>query len=556
MKKIKYLGYTLALMLAFSACEQDTIELQAPEPDVTNIGDDACPDGASAGTADFTKFVAIGNSFVAGVQGGALFTASQDNSLPVILNKQFECVGAPSDFKQPSIKAELGWNLFLTQPKLTDPSQPVLGRLLLEYRGVNCETGEPSALPTPQRYSPSNLEAIPNPAVNPEFIYTGNKTELNNFGIPAILLGQSLIAETGAWAGANSDPRFNPFYGRLSYPGTGSSTLIGDAAAAGGSFFLFWLGLDDFFLYAAYGGDPSKAPLTPTSGGLPNGFDGQYAAAIGSLMTSNPNLKGVVGNFPSIFVMPHFTSVSYNPIPLDEATATAVNGGFTGYNAALDGLLANATLLGINDDLKAEIATRKVSFSASCTNKILLVDETLTDLAPYFNNLPISSEQKAALTPYRQVRQTTQNDIIPLSTGNILGTLVDNDPTKVMGVTIPVSDQYVLIPKEIQEIETARNAYNAIVANVVSNYSTRLALADVNAAFTSFVSNRAAVFNNVTITPNINPPTGIYSEDGVHPNARGYAFLANIFIDAINTKFGASIPKTNISKYSATGLPR
>ncbi|HEX7027586.1 MAG TPA: hypothetical protein VF268_10115, partial [Gammaproteobacteria bacterium] len=58
-----------------------------------------------------------------------------------------------------------------------------------------------------------------------------------------------------------------------------------------------------------------------------------------------------------------------------------------------------------------------------------------------------------------------------------------------------------------------------------------------------------------TITPNINPPTGIYSEDGIHPNSRGYAFIANIFIDAINEQFGASVPKANLGNYSATGLP-
>lgn len=48
--------------------------------------------------------------------------------------------------------------------------------------------------------------------------------------------------------------------------------------------------------------------------------------------------------------------------------------------------------------------------------------------------------------------------------------------------------------------------------------STSLALA-------TLVTNKAGVYNEVTITPNINPPTGIYSEDGVHPNNRGYAFL-------------------------------
>jgi hypothetical protein len=61
--------------------------------------------------------------------------------------------------------------------------------------------------------------------------------------------------------------------------------------------------------------------------------------------------------------------------------------------------------------------------------------------------------------------------------------------------------------------------------------------------------------NNITITPNINPPTGIYSEDGIHPNSRGYAFLSRVFIEAINTKFGSTIPLTNISKYKSTALP-
>ena len=63
------------------------------------------------------------------------------------------------------------------------------------------------------------------------------------------------------------------------------------------------------------------------------------------------------------------------------------------------------------------------------------------------------------------------------------------------------------------------------------------------------------MINNVAITPLIDPPTGIFSEDGVHPNGRGYAYLSNIFIEAINAKFGASIPLTNISKYKPTGLP-
>ena len=36
----------------------------------------------------------------------------------------------------------------------------------------------------------------------------------------------------------------------------------------------------------------------------------------------NADLKGVVREFPDIFKMPHFTSVTYNPIPLDAAAAS------------------------------------------------------------------------------------------------------------------------------------------------------------------------------------------------------------------------------------------
>src|SRR5690242_5748422 len=177
----------LPLIFALS-CEQEVITTEPAEQDLTNtVNPEPCPAGASAGTASFTKFVAIGNSFVAGVQGGALFTTGQNNSLPAILNKQFQCVGAPATFNQPTIGASLGWNLFVTQGILTDPTKPILGRMLLQYNGAT------SPKPTPQAYAVGNVEALPNPNVNPGFLYTGSKTALNNFAVPAIFLGQSLI---------------------------------------------------------------------------------------------------------------------------------------------------------------------------------------------------------------------------------------------------------------------------------------------------------------------------------------------------------------------------
>ncbi len=535
--------FLLPLIFAVS-CVQEVITLTPPEePPVDTSCDDAV-----AGSLDFTKFVAVGNSFVAGVQAGALFTDGQDNSLAAILNKQFECVGAPATFNQPTIDASLGWNLFAEQPFLTDPTglSPILGRLLLQYGdNTDCETGEPSPIPTPQAYGAGELEALPDPTFNPGFIYTGTNSELNNFSVPAITLGQSLIPGTGDWTNPDPTVGFTPFYARFaSAPGT--STIIGDAAAAGGTFFMFWLGLDDFFLYAAFGGDPMLAPLNSSGA-----FAGQYGAAIAAMLT-DPDTEGVIGNFPDIFVMPHFTAVTYDPIPLEQTDVDGLNAGFGGYHDALDALIANQAAFGLTAEQVAEINTRRLTFTVSCNNKIMLIDETLTDLGPYFDLLGLAPADRAGLAPYEQIRQTTADDVIPLSTGSILG---EDGSFGVLGVSEPVSDQYVIIPSEKDEINAARDAFNATIKLTADDNPTRLVLADVSGALATLVTNQADVINGITITPNIDPPTGIYSEDGVHFNTRGYAFISRTFISAINDKFGSTIPETNLSLYQATALP-
>ncbi len=516
------------MLLLINACEQDLIETTAPPIDNTNK---EIPCTGSAGSASFTKFVAVGSSYVAGFQAGALFDDGQNNSLAAILNTQFACVGGTTNFKQPSINTPLGFNIFVT-PNPTGTGV-VLGRMLLQGA---------SPRPTPQV---SSVGAIPDPSVNPAFIYTGSKTELNNFGIQAIVLGQALIPETGSWAaGAGGDPRFNPFYGRLAYPGTGTSTLIGDVAAAGSSFFLFWLGMDDFLLHAAFGGDPTKAPLTTAPA-----FQAQYGIAIGALLGSNPNLKGVVVNFPNIFAQPHFTSVAWNPIPLTATDSVALTTGLANnYNAFLNGMVG-AGVITANEAALRQIVFRVKNGSKPVTNAILINDETLTDLAPYMTG------PYAGLAPYAKARQTKNTDIIPLSTGSVLGTLLGGDPTKINGVSVPLADQYCLIPSESQAIEAARTAFNAAIKQVADANSARLAHADVDKALADFVTSKAYVLDGITITPNINPPTGIYSEDGIHPNNRGYAYISRVIIEAINTKYGSSIPLTNLSMYGATALP-
>src|SRR5262245_36082236 len=97
----------LTALLVGGSCKQEVITLQPqPTPDP--------PAAPTAGTASFSKFVAIGNSFVAGMQGGALFTDGQNNSMPAIMSKQFVAVGGSATFNQPTINSSKGFNIFIT----------------------------------------------------------------------------------------------------------------------------------------------------------------------------------------------------------------------------------------------------------------------------------------------------------------------------------------------------------------------------------------------------------------------------------------------------------
>ncbi len=504
------------------SCEQENINLQQPEPPPI---DTSCDD-ATAGTANFTKFVALGSSYTAGFQAGALFNEGQANSLGKILSIQFACADGGA-FNQPTINSEHGYNIFITPNPM---ATTVLGRFTLQ--------GTPPA-PAPMI---SAASALPNPQANPGFIYTGSTgavpvNQLNNFGVQALFIGQALIPQTGNWSLAGTDPRFNPFYARFaSNPGT--STLLGDAISSltnGGTFFLFWLGMDDVLLHAAFGGDPSKAPLTSLTD-----FTNQYNFAIGNVL-ANPTLEGVIANYPDLLVMPHFTSVKWNAIPLDAATATKLTTDLANnYNAFLDGMVS-ATVI-----TAAEASMRKLKYAAG-QNAILLKDETLKDLTPYMQG------PYAGLQPYAQARQTKSTDILPLSAGGILGKEIAAG--QVLGVSVPVADQYVLIPTEAALIMSRLGEFNAHIKSVADSNPIRLAFADVNQGMKNLVTAQAGVENGITFTPKINPPTGIYSEEGLHPNSRGYAFIANIFIEAINTRFGAKLPKVNLANYGATALP-
>lgn len=512
MKSYKYILLILVLTLAFGSCEQEWPVIPGPNDSIPPPTPDPNP-----GTADFSKFVVVGNSLTAGFQGNALFDMGQMNSLGNILAEQFATVGG-GEFVQPDINTVNGFNTLFSDISDPNPANWVVkGRLIL--------AGNPP-LPAP---TDSDLGAVPVPPVNPDFIYTGSP--VNNFSVPGVLLGQALIPQTGDWNLAGLDPRFNPFYARFaSNPGT--STMIGDAVAASGTFFTMWLGSNDVLLYAVTGAS-GQAPLTS-----PTDFAFQYAAAL-AIMTTDPDIQGAVANIPDITSLPYFKLVPWNAIPFAEGDPIIglANQAYLLYN----GGLAQAAGAGLITPEEAQLRT--VQFAAGA-NGVVVADESLTDLSGL--GLP-------------SIRQANAEDLIGLTAGTVLGTLADpGNPLSVIGIAVPLADQYTLLANELAEVQARTDAFNGIIAGSITNIGVadRVALADINQAYANLLIESPTAIDGVAVSMSLAPPTGIFSEDGIHPNSRGYAITANVFIEAINQKFNAQIPMANIGLYPGTGLPQ
>ncbi|HAS59179.1 MAG TPA: hypothetical protein DEQ87_11725 [Algoriphagus sp.] len=487
---MKYINKSIFLLVfgALAACTYDFPEPQLNEP--------------TAGSADFSKIISVGNSLTAGYMDGALYNRGQANSFAVIFAEQAKTVGG-GEFNVPSINSENGF--FQMGP------QGPLGRLILR---VNPQTGAASPAPIGQGDLPSN--------------FTGNKSNLNNFGVPGITLLTALIPQTGGPA-SPQNPAYNRLYERFaSNPGT--STVIGDASAAlanGGTFFTFWLGSNDVLGYAT-GGASNPAILTSNSD-----FQQRLSAALGALLQANPQAKGAVANVPSLAVLPYFTLVPWNALPLSQAQADQANAGYAQYNGGL-AVAKNAGLITAEEE-----QLRRVQFKAG-QNAFVMSDESLTNLSAL--GLP-------------SLRMSKSSDRATLPLAQVLGQSVGGNPALLRGISFPVEDQYVLTPQEQAEINQKITAFNSIITAAVQGNNERLVLVDVNDLLNKVLQGQVSS-GGVALTASVVPPSGGFSLDGVHPNARAHAFVANHFIEAINAKWGSNIPKANPNNFIGNDLPR
>lgn len=150
------------------------------------------------------------------------------------------------------------------------------------------------------------------------------------------------------------------------------------------------------------------------------------------------------------------------------------------------------------------------------------------------------------------VRPATNKDmfVLPFSSSGLLGKPNENNIPYGLSPYNPIEDKYVLDEEEAKSVQNRILELNKIVKTIADQK--QLAVADVH-AFLNKVKN-GYNYNGITISNRF--ITGnAFSLDGIHLTPMGYAIMANIFIDAINAKYGTALEKVDASQYPSVLIP-
>ena len=494
MKHIKYILLS-AVVLGFTACNdvEDVLEANGVSVDTTTLPE------LNAGDLDFSNYIAVGPSFSAGQSDGTVFLASQENSWPNIMSKEFAKAGG-GEFRQPTMSDNFG-GIALGANRLTEPR--------LVFNG---------SVPAP-------LESVIGPVTVTTDILNNPKGPFNNLGVPGANSFHFVAPGYGNLANLEAGLA-NPYAIRLTGD-TPNASIIELAVSQNPSFFTLSLfGGNDVLGYSTGGADQTAGQITPLAT-----FEGALNVALTAL-TAN-GAEGVVSGTPHVTDLPYFTTVPHNPVPLDGDTAAVVNGAYAPYNAGIQGALAALTGTGLFTAEEAE--QRTISFEAG-QNAVVIIDEDLTDLGainPAFAALP-------------KLRQATAADLLVLTSASFIGTLADpSNPTSINGVAVPLADKWVVTATELEEIIDATDAMNASVKAAAESFG--IAYVDLQAILTQ-ASTGGITFDAYTLDTSL-VTGGLVSLDGVHLTARGYAYMANSFLTAIDTHYGSNfVASGNVAK--------
>lgn len=479
----------------------------------------------TSGDADFSSYVAVGNSLTAGYMDGTVYRVGQTYSFPNLLAQQFALVGGGT-FTQPSYAEDvdnLGGIQGLTGTRLV---------INASVGGVQPIAGTPTITLTPQA------------------------TAYNNMGVPGAKSFHLGFPGYGT---------LNPYFARHATSPT--ATVIGDAMSKNPTFFTNWIGANDVLSYATNGGAQADGttpaadhnltgnmnPATYGSNDITNSgvFASVYSTLINTLTSGGA--KGVVATVPSVTAIPYFTTVPYNPL---SPTALGGSANINALNAQLYGPL-NQIFTAFGEPNRVKL------LSVTSANPILIFDADAADR---------SAQITAVLTPtlgaptatafgmvFGKARQATAADLVVLPASSVIGTPNASSPSTLIninGVSYPMANRWVLTANEKAKVANATAAYNSAIVSIAS--SNNLAVADMNQIMNQLVGGlrieTGQLYTANYFSGSATEGQVLFSLDGVHPNARGYAVITNEIIKVINEFYNANLPLHNPSYFPGINI--
>lgn len=480
MKKIILSILSVTALLSVTSCN-------------TNFDTDVADIKTTNGDADFSTYVALGNSLTSGYRDGALYRDGQVESYPNIIAQQMQKAGG-GEFTQPLMPNNIGGFTNLG----------ISGKHSLQI--VN-----------------GSLSPVQSKATTSLDILSGS---YNNMGVPGAKSFHLITPNYGNISGI-SQGTANPYFARFASSPT--TSVLQDAIAKKPTFFTLWIGNNDVLSYASSGGigTDQTGNLNPTTYRSNDITDPNVlATSIKTILEGMKSVgaKGVIANIPNVTSIPFFTTVPAKPLTsLTEAQVNALNTAYSQYNSAL----LKVKSLGLISD--SEYQSRLISFSANKANGAVIIDKDLTDLSAH--KIP-------------SYRQTTDKDFILLTS---LSAIRNGGGTQTQ-----LTDAQVLTEKEAQKVQTATKAYNTQIQALANAYN--LAFVDANAKMIELGRISGIQYNGVSYTANF-ITGGVFSLDGVHMTGKGYAIIANEFIKAINSKYNSTLPQVNSNHYSGITFP-
>ncbi len=519
MKKFLALLAISGLFLASCSDDDDTTTSAVTPPPPVEI---------TSGTANFTTYVAVGNSLTAGFSDAALFVDGQTASYPNMLASNFALAGGGA-FNIPFMADNFGGATFA--------GNPILGnRLILSF-----ESGSPAPVPV----AGAGTTEITNVLSGP----------FNNMGVPGATSFQLLAPGFGNLEGVPIG-QANPYFAR--FASGPAASVIQDATNQNPTFFSLWIGNNDILGYATSGGAGEDHNLTGITdpamyGGSDITNNDVFASVYQTLLqalTAN-GADGVVANIPDVTTIPFFTTVPFAPL---DPTNPAFGPQIPTLNATFAGLNNVFTALGVPE--------RSIQFAADAASPVIISDESLPNLSAQITGALLAGGADPGTAAvfgflYGQSRPATPEDLLVLTSSGIIATLNETalatlvglglppetaGQLAVNGVTFPLEDQWVLTPSEQESVRNATTSYNLTIEALAAQFG--LAFVDANGFLSEFAESGFPLPDGSVASATFGTGGG-FSLDGVHPSPRGYALLANLFVESINQTYGSNLPGVN-----------